>query len=185
MKLSNGYQYHVLCEDAQMKTFILGVLSYHKIPSGKISVSNIPCGQGSGAAFVRKELSKEIQILKATNYLRRVLIVCIDADAYTVEERMRELHKTIEKVIPKWKREDDFVMFWIPKHQIETWIKHLSGESVDEEMTFIHSGKPVNCKSEAERFAMYCQDLEEIECPMVNSLSSAKKEYIRVCEMQK
>ena len=35
MKLSNGYQYHVLCEDVQMKTFILGVLSYHKIPSGK------------------------------------------------------------------------------------------------------------------------------------------------------
>ena len=184
MKLSKDYQYHVLCEDVQMRNFIHSVLAEHDINSGKIRDSNCPPGEGSGEAFVRRELPNEIKILHATNYIKKVLIVCTDADVLKADERIRKLENEVKAQRVKWNSDSELVVLWVPKREIETWIHFLRGEQVDEKTSYRHSGRPVSCKKEAELFSKYCQDIEEMDCSMVPSLMSAKKEYVRVCRLQ-
>ncbi len=184
MKLSRDYQYHILCEDLQMRSFVQSVLAHQDINPRKIRVSNIPCGKECGEAFVRREFVKEYKVLKSTNYLRKVLIVCTDAYNLSVDERMQNLKKELQRNQINWKGSKEPIFFFIPKRQIETWIRLLRGEDVDEEMTFHHSGNPVSCKKEARAFSEFCQDIKDIVCSKVKSLLVAKKEYIRVCELQ-
>ena len=168
-----------------MRGFIEAFLSYHGIKSRKMFVVSYPCGSGCGEAFVRREYPNEIRILQSTSYIRKVLIVCTDADKYDVKERERFLENEAKAVIPKWNRDIEPVIMWIPKRQIETWIRFLREEDVTEEMTFSHSGKPVSCKDEAERLALYCQDRIQIDDDKIRSIRFAKEEYIRVCKLQK
>ncbi len=184
MKLDGKYRYVVLCEDAQMKSFVVSFLRCNKIDPRRIIVRNYPCGEGCGEAFVRKEYLREVKLLRTMNYIRSVLVVCTDADSKTVDQRMSTLDDEISVEIKRWKREDEPIILFIPKRQIETWIRFLNGETVDEEMRFIHSGKPVSCKKEAEQFALFCQSELEIDTGNISSLSIAKEEYVHVCEMQ-
>ena len=98
MRLSKEYQYHILCEDAQMKSFITAVLSDQGINPHKIRVCKYPAGNGCGESYVKRELPKEIKILKATNYIKRILIVCADADRYSVNERLKQLQLLLSRI---------------------------------------------------------------------------------------
>ena len=91
MKLSKDYQYQILCEDVQMRGFILSFLGAQGIKFQKVRVCNYPCGKGCGEDFVRRELPREVKILHATNYIRTVLIVCSDADNLSVDKRIKLL----------------------------------------------------------------------------------------------
>lgn len=184
MRLSRYYQYQILCEDVQMRTFIQSVLIHQGINARRIRISNYPCGEGCGEAFVRREFVREYKIIKSTNYLRKVLIVCTDADNFEVAERMKVLKQELENNQIKWEGVKEPIILWIPKRQIETWISALKGEAVDEEMTFRHTGKPLPCKEEAKSFSLFCQGIKDVECRNVESLQIAKEEYIRVCQLQ-
>lgn len=184
MRLSKDYQYQILCEDVQMRTFIQSVLTHQGINARKIRISNCPDGEGCGEAFVRREFAREYKILKSANYIRKVLIVCTDADNLSVDERLKVLRNELENNRIKWEGASERIIMWIPKRQIETWIRLLKGEPVDEEMTFRHTGKPVSCKEEAKIFSMFCQDIANVDCSNVDSLKMAKDEYIRVCKLQ-
>ena len=185
MKLSREFGYIVLCEDAQSQTFIVSFLRQFNINTRKIRLINYPCGKGCGSAFVRKEYPNEVRILKATNYLKTVLVVCVDADNLEVGQRKQMMEKEVIKVIPNWSREQEPIILWVPKREIETWISFLSGESVDETTDLKHSGNPVSCKNVAKKFAEYCQDLTEPCKDLLPSMVEAKKEYTRVCKLQK
>ncbi len=185
MKLSRNYQYHILCEDIQSRSFINAVLSEQGISARKVICNSIPCGEGCGEAAVRRDFPKEIQRLNATSYNKQVLIVCTDADKYTIDERKSFLDKEVKSQGVQWDKQNAPIMVWIPKRQIETWIHALNHESVDENMTFPHSGKPVSCKEQAKKFSMYCQDLIELEPSALNSMIESKNEYNRICRLQK
>jgi len=186
MKLNRNYQYIILCEDVQMRTFILSFLDEQDIKPQKIRVRSIPCGEGCGEAYVRRELPKEVKILHATSYLKQVLVVCVDADNHTVDERVKMLIREVEDDKKKWSRTNEPIVFWIPKRQIETWIHFFKWEAVDENNVFPHSGKrPESCKNVANIFSEYCQGTREMDCSKVPSLIAAKDEYERVCRLQR
>ena len=95
MKLSENYQYIVLCEDAQMRSFILQFLKSHDINARNIRFMNCPAGKGCGEFFVKKEYSIEVEYLKRNSYKRIVLVVCTDADRWTCEDRIKSLEDEI------------------------------------------------------------------------------------------
>ena len=185
MKLSKNYQYHILCEDAQSRSFINATLSDQGISARKVFCNSIPCGKGCGEVAVRRGFPKEIRRLKATSYNKQVLIVCTDADKYTIDERKAFLDKEVISQGLKWDKQQDPIMIWIPKRQIETWIHALNQEDVDENMVFPHLGKPVSCKKQAKKFSQYCQNLIELEPPALDSIIESKNEYNRICGLQK
>ena len=183
MRLSKEYQYIVLCEDAQMKSFITGFLKIHGIGERSVRVRNYPAGKGCGEAFVKKEYDKEVRYLQSKSYNRLTLVVCSDADKYTCDERIGFIEEETRKRIGR-NRDKEKIIMWIPKREIETWICFLNGEDVDEEQDFRHSGKPQKCRKQAQKMAEYCQDQIELDTRSVPSLMMAKKEYCRVCELQ-
>ena len=185
MRLSKDYQYQILCEDAQMRSFILGVLSHQGINARKIRVKNYPCGDGCGEAFVKREFPKEVKILRSTGYNKKVLIVCTDADNLSVNERKRILMTGLEDEQSCRDLSGEQIIIWIPKREIETWIRFLRGEDVDIEKSYRHSGNPVRCREETKVFSLYCQGIKDIDCKNVRSLEDAKAEYTRVCELQR
>ena len=184
MTLSKDYRYTVLCEDAQTKSFIVEILKAHGIITRRIKVINYPCGKGCGSAFVNREYPREVHLLHELNFQKLVLVVCTDADNFSVDTRKKMLDDSVSKNLSKWNRENRFIILFIPKREIETWIHFLRGEDVDEKMEFKHSGKPETCKEEAHKFADYCRGLLEMKTEPLPSMVEAKKEYVRVCGLQ-
>ena len=185
MKLDKGYQYFVLCEDAQMKSFILSFLGHQGISSRRVRVGKYPGGEGCGEAFVRREYPKEVQLLRRKSYNSNVLIVCTDADNRSVKDKEKGLDAELSALYSDWQRAKEPIIMWIPKREIETWLHFLRGEVVDESTEFRHSGKPASCRTEAGIFSEYCQDIQEMPQPNLPSIISAKNEYLRVCGLQK
>ena len=184
MKLSDRYQYVILCEDSQMNTFIRESLKCAGINARKIRTVKFPAGQGCGEQHVKMHFSEEVERLQSYNYLRCALVVCIDADRNEYEERKRELVDSVKGVNIGWKPDDKMVMIWIPKREIETWIDFFGGNDPNEEMTFKHTGNPMPCKKEAKKMSLYCQGVITLDDRKLPSLIQAKKEYERVCKLQ-
>lgn len=184
MKLSDEYQYYILCEDAQMQTFLVSFLKCHRINSHKIRPIPIPAGQGCGEAHVRRRFPLEVKFMRQNNYLRIALIVCVDADRLTVDSRKEKLFDELGLEFEKKDVAKEPIVIWIPKREIETWIHFFRGETVDENMSFIHDGRPCSCKEEAAKMYALCtrDSINDITC--LPSLIAAKAEYERVCALQ-
>ncbi len=183
MKLSNKYQYYILCEDAQMDSFINSFLKCNNINTRKRYTIPIPAGEGSGEAFVRSHLPREVRMLHVKKYINIVVIACTDADKLTVADREQKLVDQVKKEMPKWDYTNEMLLIWIPKREIETWIEYFKGGEVDEEMDFKHDGNPSSCKEEAEKMFFYCSSQEQYT-DVLPSLINAKKEFERVCRLQ-
>ena len=93
MKMSERYQYTILCEDRQTEQFLRRILELQKIPSRKIRIETAEAGVGSAEAFVRREYPRQLGALRKSNFNRRALIVCTDADKWTIGERKEQLKK--------------------------------------------------------------------------------------------
>ena len=183
MKLSDRYQYFILCEDVQMDSFINAFLKCNGIICRKRYTIPIPAGKGCGEAFVRHKLPTEIKMLHSKNYNSIVVIACADADKLSVSNREKMLVDEVKKELPKWESKKEMLLIWIPKKEIETWIAFFKESVVDEEMEFKHSGHPVECVDEARKMYEYCRGEVEYES-ILPSLSRAKDEYCRVCKLQ-
>lgn len=184
MKLSDRFQYIILCEDSQMDTFLRSLLKYERISNHKIRTVPLPAGQGCGEKHVRNSILREVQYIHQHNYKKIFLIVCIDADNYTIEDRRNDLIGIVKNTIRAWKFEEEPMMLWIPKREIETWLAFLDGKDVNEEMSFKHSGHPLSCKLEAEKMALFCRGEYDFSKAMLPSIKAAKDEYIRAVSVQ-
>ncbi len=181
MKLNDRYQYAVLCEDAQSKSFLLSFLDEQGINKRKIRVNMSPAGQKCGSDYVRQQYPFEIRLLLSKKHLKLALIVCTDADMLTVEERIKFVESNIGSII--FNRNQEFVIIWVPKHQIENWIHFFREGRIDEAIDYRHSGKPERCKDEAKKMSEYLSS-DDVDYEVPHSLVHAKEEFIRFCNLQ-
>ena len=184
MKFSERYQYTIVCEDGQTKDFLLNIMKSQGINERKIRINSAEAGIGSGEAFVRREYPKELKKLRSMSYMKRALIVCTDADLYSIEERKTALDQYCKETdnCPARKKQEP-VMIWIPRRAIENWI-HFWGEedeNVQEETEYRHTGNPVRCKEEAIKMSRYLQGHQLVSDPL-RSLIDAKQEYENLCD---
>lgn len=185
MRLSDEYFYMVLCEDMQMKSFIQGFLSHQGISSRKYRFRDIPAGRGCGEAYVRREYPSEVKEMKRKNYIRKALIVCLDADNRSVSERKKQLEQEcIDQEMNQVQDKESPIIIWIPKRQIETWIRFLRGEDTDESRDYRHDGKPERCRREAELLSGLFQRTVSLDRELLPSIEYARDEYDRVCQLQ-
>ena len=71
-----------------------------------------------------------ISIMHIKNSNRMALVVCQDADKYTCDERKKSLLSEILKEKPQWKKDNEYIMIWLPKREIETWIAYFEGKKL-------------------------------------------------------
>lgn len=181
MKLSSRYQYNVLCEDAQTRSFVISFLGEQGVDFRKIHVNMSPAGKICGSEYVRQQYPTEAKLLSSKNYLRLVLIVVADADMMSVDDRVRFVESKVEDL--KFDHTKECIIIWIPKRQIENWIHFFNDGELDENRDYQHSGKPDSCKEEARKMSDYLSDIVKYDV-ILPSLEFAKKEYERVCLLQ-
>jgi len=184
MKLNNEYKYVILCEDRQMECFIRYFLEEQGIEKRKISNVDFP-GKGCGEQYVREHFPVELKNLRTRNYNLTALFVCIDCDKHDVEDIYKELDEYCKEVkIPGRNRKEPAVIF-IPKRNIETWIKYYSGElDIDEIRDYAHflRGREADCRPAAQKMSV-CFMEGDITGERLPSITGAYGEYVHLVEV--
>lgn len=127
----------VLVEDREQEVLVRRFLQLWwgaRYVPGKIRVEPLPAGRGAGEQHVRKNYPKQVQACRSRIGKRTscLLIVMIDADSVTVDERGRQLSDELRTAGLAARGEADTIALLIPKRHVETWIRALLGSAVSE-----------------------------------------------------
>ncbi|BAZ10649.1 hypothetical protein NIES4071_24720 [Calothrix sp. NIES-4071] len=113
------------------------------------------------------------------------LVVIIDADTSTPQERLDWLARTLALDSQESRQPDEVIAIFIPKRNIETWIHWLQGETVNEEDAYSKfPNAEGDCKPYVENLVEQCrsQNLSEQAPP---SLQLACSELQRLLQLLK
>lgn len=168
----------ILCEDRQQEVFARYFLQKRGFTLDK-NVRIETCRKGAGEQFVRESYPVEVKAFRSRNYLSGMLVVLIDADTKTVEERLRQLDDALTVDAQKIRQQNEAIAIFIPKRNIETWIHYLQGETVDEQTEYSKFLKNESaCKPCVENLVNQCyQGIDENAPP---SLQAACRELQRL-----
>jgi hypothetical protein len=154
----------VLCEDRQQEVFARYFLKKRGF-TGLIRAKICPSGSQSGEQYVRTQYPVEVRAYRQNkNRVAIGLVVLIDADTATLQERLNQLASVLSEDSQQNRQSDEAIAIFVPKRNIETWIHYLQGELVNEEDAYakFHNNEAV-CKPHVENLADRCcsQNLPE------------------------
>ena len=145
----------ILAEDMRHARFVRAYLRSRHPKLGPRDVFEAPMANGScaGEQWVREHYAEQIlaHLIRRTRKpnegrSEKWLIVVIDADKKTVQERLNELRKQVtesgDERVRKCRVEENNVARLVPKWSIETWILHLQGEAVGEDVPYKRQPHP-------------------------------------------
>lgn len=176
MKLNKDYKYLILCEDKLTQCFIRYFLINQGIKGRKIYPLPLPAA-GCGEQFVRTRFPNELKNLRSRNFDANILVVAIDADNYSPAQRKEQLNEACINFCIESIRIEDKILLFVPKRNIETWVKYFDGENVDETTDYAHflNGHESDCYSSAVK--MSDEFAKENMIFELNSINEAYKEY--------
>jgi len=93
---------------------------------------------GSGEHQVRKEFPRQVKAFRSSlgRKASALLIVMVDADTRTTKVRATQLSQALRDARMKQREEEELIVVLIPKRHVETWIRALLGNQVDEETDY-------------------------------------------------
>jgi len=131
----------VIVEDDHHKMLIYRYLRSRGLSSHQITTKLSPSGQGSAEQWIRTVYATEVRAYrirhaKATSAQATGLIVMIDADIGTVQNRLKQfMHALEESGVPKVEHVERIALL-VPKRNVETWILRLTDCAVNEETNY-------------------------------------------------
>lgn len=140
-----------------------------------------PKGKGSGEQYVRKELVKEIELFRQrSSYGKggKALVVIIDADTYSVDDRLKQIHADLQNQGLDPIGQDEKIAVFVPKRNIETWIQYARKKAADESEVYPKLPTPKNCKTAVDVFVRkICKDPwpEDIPSSLKHACSELNK----------
>lgn len=133
-------------------------------------------GAGAGDQFVRNNYPAYLDAVRKRN---GILVVMIDGDNDSIEERMKQLDDACnEKGIPL-RKDSDKVAIFVPKRKIETWLAYLDGEHVNETDEYHKLERQRECKKHVKVLEEMCTR-GKLRTPAPASLEAACREYNNV-----
>jgi hypothetical protein len=125
----------ILAEDAIQQNLVRRYLERcgHRGPFRLVPLPAKGIG-GSGEKYVRDQYSHQVQACRSSLGRRAaaLLIVIIDADMETTQHRWLQLSDALKSASLSDRRDDEPIVVLIPKRHVETWIRALLGDHVDE-----------------------------------------------------
>ena len=121
----------ILAEDQTQQNFVYHWLRSAGVNLHKIRKLPVPAGRGSGSQHVINRYREEVHTIRRSN--QRItwrLVVVIDADDKTVDDRRRQLADALGE--GQLRRVDDPVCVLVPRRNIETWVHALLDHGVNE-----------------------------------------------------
>lgn len=145
--MSNPAQVTILAEDRRQARFVRAYLRKKQpdLPQKVIKDAPMASGAGSGAQWVIDRYVIEIRA-HCVRQARKWLIVVIDADTNTVQDRLNELRRCLENSgdprLERFRAESEQTARLVPKWSIETWILNLNEKTVDEGVAYKRQHHP-------------------------------------------
>lgn len=183
--LDKRYSYQIRCEDKQTQCFLRYFLDHQGVDI-KRRVIFLPLAPNTCAeSYVRKSFPDDLKKYRALRKNKKTcLIVVIDADQHTCQVRENQIQKDLLNHNLRIEK-DDFLLLWIPKRNIESWIKYYLDGSSDEKKDHKHflKGRESECKPAAIKMSSELVQNLLINAQMT-SLCYAQKEYNKICNLQ-
>jgi hypothetical protein len=126
----------LLVEDDRHQQFLFRYLRRVGLGIHAIRIVKSPSGAGSAEQWVRERFPIEVEACR-TRQAQTKLIILIDADKYTVQQRIQQLDQTLQQagMAPIDNGAEDIARL-VPKRNIETWILNLNDVVVDEDADY-------------------------------------------------
>lgn len=109
----------LICEDDAHAFFARGFISVHSYPMPRVSVVKPKAAVGDAKAFVLSQIPVELRRIRSSDLKSLQLLVLLDADEITQEERLGSVHAVSGKV--------EFLTVVVPTPEVEHWICELDG----------------------------------------------------------
>ena len=123
----------VLAEDVNQANFARRFLIRAGQDKRKIRVRPLRSGRGSAEQYVRETYPVEVLYYRRRSSSRSAaLVVALDADNGSVAGHEAELARSLRHAGESPRQPDEQIALVIPKRNIETWIRCLLGNVVDE-----------------------------------------------------
>jgi hypothetical protein len=124
----------VLIEDSIHQRFVFRYLRRCGLEQHMMRFVSYPAGKGSGEQWVRQQFAVEVEVYRRRRAnAETTLIVVIDADDRSVDERLAQLDRSLDEALADRIRPDaEQIARLVPKRNIETWIFCLNDVRVDE-----------------------------------------------------
>ncbi len=124
----------VLAEDEMQARFVRRYLErlYNARPP-QIRVVKLPNGRGCGEQWVREQYANEVkEFRRRSAKAATALVVVIDADTEETSVRLQKLQSESSPL----RTEQEKIVHFLPKRNIETWIRFFNGTIVDENTSY-------------------------------------------------
>jgi hypothetical protein len=125
----------VVLEDTRHEMLVRRYLIKRGLGKNEMRIERSPSGEGSAENWVRKAFVKEVSVYRS-RHAKTKLIVVIDADTRTVQERLTQLNQALTDGAKPTVGDDEQIARLIPKRNVETWILCLNGQFVNEETDY-------------------------------------------------
>jgi len=171
----------VVLEDDRQRMFIYRFLKARGFGPHQLRIEGSPAGRGSAEAWVREALVREMRVYRSRQ-ARTGLIVAIDADNYTVGERLHQLDEALKNNGMPTVAEDERIARLVPKRNIETWILCLNGLDVDETTDYKSSRNDWNdlTRNAAATLSEWNRGNIPVPASCIDSLRTGLKELERI-----
>jgi hypothetical protein len=136
--MSNPSLVIVLVEDERHRMLIRRYLTIRGLRGDQIRIQQSPSGRGNAEGWVRTRFAVETRVYrKRQARAKSALIVMIDADTHTVQERMNQLAQALKDNKEPALGKNERIARLVPMRNVETWILCLNGEQgVVEDMDY-------------------------------------------------
>ncbi len=122
----------VVLEDSRHEMLVRRYLKKRGMGEREMRIERSPSGRGNAEGWVRETFVKEVNVYRS-RHAKTALIVVVDADAHTVQDRWKQLDGAIEEAgKQRVDVQHEQIARLVPKRNVETWILCLNGHEVNE-----------------------------------------------------
>jgi hypothetical protein len=123
----------LLVEDIHQENLLRHYLKQLGHNNRNMRVVKVEPGRGSGEQFVREQYAAEVRAIRARlTRTKACLIVMIDADIGSVNDRRRQFERALRDADELLRSPTEPILNLIPKRNVETWILCLNLQQVNE-----------------------------------------------------
>jgi hypothetical protein len=144
----------VLDEDRQHTAFLSRLLQGLGVQRRRIRFLPPPADKSGGVGYVLDQYPDRVREhrRKAAHQGSLRLVVMVDADDATPDQRLRELDKRLELDGQAKRDAGEKIIVLVPRRNIETWIRWLEGNPVTEEEAYPkYTGAERKCQEAVQR----------------------------------
>lgn len=168
----------VLCEGSADETFVRRFLKLRGYDYRKVRTVQYPEGKGCGFQFVIKRYPEQLKEIR--RWQAKALIVLLDGDGHTVEERIAQLTSACREKLVEPRADKAPVVIAVPMRNLESWFVYLEGGPWSEVENYEKRKRDDLARASAEKLHELCYAKQRLPEPAPRSLLAACKEWHRL-----